>query len=156
MDTVMKGVPILSTLWHTQNKYNKDYSWPSQETILSNMGKYQRIKKARATLNRWLRLLEDEKYLIRRRRIKKDPVLGLMFKSTLYKITIKGYRLLSSFGVDVSKEIAAYERWLEEIHPERKDKRLKKELAAAKGNKNLPETVRKFLNDFGRVISFTF
>jgi len=60
---------------------------------------------------------EDDKYLIRRRRIKKHQVYGLMFKSTLYKITIKGYRMLSSFGVNMSKEIARYEKWLEEINP---------------------------------------
>jgi len=80
----------------------------------------QGIKKSRATLNRWLRVIQDDKYLIRRRRVKRHPVYGLMFKSTLYKITIKGLRLLSRFGVDMSKEIAKYEKWLEEINPGRK------------------------------------
>uniref|UniRef100_A0A6M3MDA7 Uncharacterized protein n=1 Tax=viral metagenome TaxID=1070528 RepID=A0A6M3MDA7_9ZZZZ len=91
----------------------------------------QNIRKSRATLNRWLRVIQDDKYLIRRRRIKKDPRYGLMFKSTLYKITIKGLRLLSRFGVDVSKEIAQYEKWLEEINPDRKQDKIKKILAAA-------------------------
>jgi hypothetical protein len=57
-----------------------------------------------------------------------------MFKSTLYKITIKGYRLLSRFGVDMSKEIAQYEKWLEEINPERKAVKTKKMLEASKRN----------------------
>ncbi|HUW21099.1 MAG TPA: hypothetical protein VMW41_00350 [Candidatus Bathyarchaeia archaeon] len=91
----------------------------------------QNIRKSRATLNRWLRVIQDDKYLIRRRRIKKDPRYGLMFKSTLYKITIKGLRLLSRFGVDVSKEIAQYEKWLEEINLDLKNERIKKETVRA-------------------------
>ncbi|GAI53429.1 unnamed protein product, partial [marine sediment metagenome] len=137
-------------------KYKKDYSYPAQETALSNMEKYQRLKISRATLNRWMRVINDSKYLIRRRRIKRDPRYGLMFKSTLYKITIKGYRLLQAFGVDVSKEIAAYERWLEEINPDRKEKRLKKERAAAKYNPKTPELVKKILNGFGKTFSLVF
>jgi len=68
-----------------------------------------------------------------------------MFKSTLYKITIKGYRLLSSFGVDMSKEIARYEKWLEEINPDRKALRTKKMLSAAKSNPQHEENVQKIL-----------
>jgi len=68
-----------------------------------------------------------------------------MFKSTLYKITIKGYRLLSRFGVDMSKEIARYEKWLEEINPERQILRTRKMLDAAKSNPQHQEHVKKIL-----------
>jgi len=115
--TTQKAHPLLLTLVKIQRKYNKDYSWPSQLKLMELMDIRQGIRKSRATLNRWLRVTEDDKYLIRRRRIKKHQVYGLMFKSTLYKITIKGYRMLSSFGVNMSKEIARYEKWLEEINP---------------------------------------
>jgi len=117
-----------------QRKYKKDYSWPSQLKILELMDLRQGIKKSRATLNRWLRVVQDDKYLIRRRRIKRDPRYGLMFKSTLYKITIKGYRMLSRFGVDMSKEIAQYEKWLEEINPDLKNERIKEETVRADRN----------------------
>lgn len=131
MLTIQKAHPLLLTLVKIQRKYNKDYSWPSQLKLMELMDIRQNIRKSRATLNRWLRVIQDDKYLIRRRRIKKDPRYGLMFKSTLYKITIKGLRLLSRFGVDVSKEIAQYEKWLEEINPDRKQDKIKKILAAA-------------------------
>ncbi|GAG59257.1 unnamed protein product [marine sediment metagenome] len=65
-----------------------------------------------------------------------------MFKSTLYKITIKGYRLLSRFGVDMSKEIAQYEKWLEERNPDRKAARTKKLLEASKRNSRHEEFMR--------------
>jgi len=110
MQVIQKAHPLLLTLLKIQRKYNKDYSWPSQLKLMELMGLCQNIKKSRATINRWLRLVQDGKYVIRRRRIKKHRIYGLMFKSTLYKITIKGYRLLSRFGVDMSKEIAKYRK----------------------------------------------
>lgn len=134
MNTVQKAHPVLLTFVKIQRKYNKDYSWPSQEKIIELMDLRQGIRKSRATLNRWLKKVVENKYLIRRRRIKRHPQYGMMFKSTLYKITIKGYRLLQALGVDMSKEIAAYERWLEEIHPERKINKTKKMLSEAKHN----------------------
>ena len=156
METILKAHPLLLLCLKVQRKYNKDYSWPSQKKIIELLNVRQGFKKSRATINRWLRVVQDDKYLIRRRRIRRDPKIGLVFNSTLYKITIKGYRLLARFGVDVSKEIAAYERWLEEIHPDLKDKRLKKERAAAKYNPRTPEFVKKILNGFGKVASFTW
>ena len=145
MQTQQKAHPILLTLVKIQRKYQKDYSWPSQSKLIELMDMRQGIKKSRATLNRWLRVAQDNKYVIRRRRMKRHPVYGLMFKSTLYKITIKGYRLLSAFGVDMSKEIARYEKWLEEINPDRKALRTKKMLSAAKSNPQHEENVQKIL-----------
>lgn len=134
MQAIQKAHPLLITLLKIQRKYDKDYSWPSQLKLLELMDLRQGIKKSRATLNRWLRVIQDDKYLVRRRRVKKHPRYGLMFKSTLYKITIKGYRLLSRFGVDMSKEIARYEKWLEEINPDYKAVKTKKMLEASKTN----------------------
>jgi len=145
MLAAQKANPILVTLLKIQRKYNKDYSWPSQLKLIELMTTNQGLKKSRATLNRWLRIIQDDKYLVRRRRIKRDPVYGLMFKSTLYKITIKGYRLLSRFGVDMSKEIARYEKWLEEVNPGRQALSTKKMLDAAKKNPRHQEQVEKIL-----------
>jgi hypothetical protein len=142
VDTVQKAHPLLLTLVKIQRKHNKDYSHPSQLTILDLMEKYQGIKRSRSTLNRWLRDIEDKKYIVRRRRIKRHPRYGLMFKSTLYKVVIKGYRLLSRFGVDMSKEIAKYEKWLEEINPERKEVKTKKMLEESKRNAQHDEFMR--------------
>jgi len=145
MDVRQKAHPLLLTFLKIQRKNNKDYSFPSQLKILELMALRQGIKKSRATLNRWLRVIQDDKYLVRRRRIKKHPRYGLMFKSTLYKITIKGYRLLSKFGVDMKKEIARYEKWLEEVNPGRQALSTKKMLDAAKKNPRHQEQVEKIL-----------
>jgi len=134
MNAVEKINPILVCLLKVQRKYKKEYSWPSQEKIIELMDLRQGYKKTRATLNRWLRVMEDGKYIKRTRRIKQDPTHGLIIKSTLYKITIKGYRLLSMFGVDMSKEIAQYEKWLDEIKPERNAIKTKKILEDVKRN----------------------
>ena len=142
MQVIQKAHPLLITLVKIQRKYNKDYSWPSQLKLLELMDLRQGIRKSRATLNRWLRVVQDDKYLVRRRRVKKHPRYGLMFKSTLYKITIKGYRLLSRFGVDMKKEIAKYEKWLEEINPDYKAVKIKKMLEASKRNAGHDEFMR--------------
>ena len=46
------------------------------------------------------------------------------------------------FGVDMSKEIAQYEKWLEEINPERKAVKTKKMLEASKRNAHHEEFMR--------------
>jgi len=123
MQTIQKAHPILVMLLKTQRKYNKNYCWPAQKKIIEMMDVMQGIKKSRSTLNRWLACAQREKYLLRRRRIKKHPVYGMVFKSTLYKITIKGYRLLSRLGVDMRMEIEQYQKWLEEISPKKEKPR---------------------------------
>lgn len=134
MLTIQKAHPILVTLLKVQRKHGKNYSWPSQLKIMELMDIRQGLRKSRATLNRWLAKAQEEKYIIRRRRIKRDPMYGIIFKSTLYKITIKGYRMLSMFGVDMSKEIAQYQKWLEEINPEHEANQTRKLLETAKKN----------------------
>jgi len=106
---------VLIVLFKVQKKYGKDYCWPSQFTILKLMEEYQGVKKSRSTLNRRLRVGEDNRLIIRRRRIKRDEYQGMLFKSTLYKITIKGLRLLSGFGIDCRGEIERFEKWKENL-----------------------------------------
>jgi len=112
MNTAMKALPILTTLWFTQKKHKKDYSFPAHDTILGNLAKYLRTKISKRTLCRWMRVTEDEKYLIRIRRISRHPIHGMVFNSTLYKITIKGYMLLKKYGANVSRELANFINWV--------------------------------------------
>ena len=135
MDVRQKAHPLLLTFVKIQQKNNKDYSFPSQLKLLELMDIRQGIRKSKATINRWLRVVEDSKYLIRRRRIKRHKLYGMCFKSTLYKVTIKGYSLLSRFGVDVSKEIARYRKWLEEINPDYEAARTRKMLKEMESDK---------------------
>jgi len=100
-------VPIVATLNALNRKYGRLYCYPSQVKLLELLDSYQGIKIGIATLNRWLRDAEDKQYLIRIRRIKKDKKIGLIFQSTLYKITIKGYHALSRTGVRVYEQLKA-------------------------------------------------
>ena len=99
MQTNVKAAPIIILLFKIMEKNKKDYCFPSQKKILELLDIRQNIKQSRATLNRWLRVIEDAGYIVRRRRIKRDPIKGMMFKSTLYFMTLKGLHLLKRMGV---------------------------------------------------------
>jgi len=99
MHTTIKASPILVLLFKVMSAYKKDYCYPSQKKILELLDIRQGIKQSKATLNRWLRVIEDAGYIVRRRRIKKHPVYGTVFKSTLYFMTLKGCHLLKKMGV---------------------------------------------------------
>lgn len=101
MVTACKANDILGSLFWLLRHYNKDYCWPSQEKLLYVLAKWHRCKISIATLNRWLRAIEDEGYIKRTRRIKRHPRLGLLFKSTMYKIMDPGFRKLAALGVSV-------------------------------------------------------
>lgn len=151
MQAIQKAHPILLTLVKIQRKYNKDYSWPSQLKLMELMDIRQGIQKSKATLNRWLAEAQENKYLMRRRRIKNNPILGHLFQSTLYKITIKGYRLLATFGVDVSREIEAYEKWLEEINPGYKALKTRKMLETVKRNSRHEENMAEIVSKLNKL-----
>lgn len=102
-----QAIPILATLNALNKKYGKLYCYPAQLTIMDLLGVYQDTLISIATLNRWLRDLEDKGYLKRTRRIRRDKRRGIMFKSTLYKITLRGYQALHATGVSVWREIKA-------------------------------------------------
>ncbi|MBA7495711.1 hypothetical protein ES702_06300 [subsurface metagenome] len=99
MNTPAKAMPILSLLFGLNKHFRKKYCFPSQLKVLSLLKERFPVKISIATLNRWLRVMEDENYVKRQRRIRRDPVLGMVFQSTMYFITRKGYRLLNTFGV---------------------------------------------------------
>lgn len=97
--------PILCTINGLNRKYGKNYCYPSQNKFLLLMKKFYSVKRSRATLNRWLRVMEDEGLIKRVRRHTKDKIRGYIFKSSLYSITLKGYNKLRSMGIDVFKQL---------------------------------------------------
>jgi len=99
MHTNIKAGPVVLTLYKIMDKYKKDYCFPSQKKLLELLDIRQDIQQSRATLNRWLRVIEDAGYIVRRRRIKRHPLYGTVFKSTLYFMTLKGLHLLKRMGV---------------------------------------------------------
>lgn len=101
MVTACKANDILSTLFHVCKKHSSKYCYPSQKTILSLLERYHQCKISIATLNRWLRAIEDAGYIKRTRRIKKHPKLGMIFRSTMYRISKRGFYKLAMLGVVV-------------------------------------------------------
>jgi len=97
--------PILCTINGLNRKYGKNYCYPSQNKFLWLMKKFYSVKRSRATLNRWLRVMENEGLIKRVRRHTKDKIRGYIFKSSLYSITLKGYKKLSSMGINVFKQL---------------------------------------------------
>ena len=86
---------IIQTLNFYQGKYNKRYSFPSQNTLLSNLKCFHKIHISLRTLNRHLKKLEDNFYIYRLRRISKNTAGCFVFNSTLYSLAKKSYLYLS-------------------------------------------------------------
>lgn len=97
---------ILTTLCGLCKIFHKMYCFPGQIKILEILDRRFSRKRSRSTLNRHLRRMEDDKLIIRIRRIRRDKVFGMVFNSTLYEITLKGYYVLRMLGVNVQKQIS--------------------------------------------------
>lgn len=108
MNTQTKAFPLLSIVHGLSEYHHKHYCYPSQvkfkELLQDRLGVVISI----ATLNRWLRVVEDMGYLQRKRRIRKDKRLGLIFKSTMYFMTYQGYLLLARQGVNVWSKVKEF------------------------------------------------
>jgi len=146
MEATLKAQPILITLLAVSRKYESDYCFPSQEKIMELMGEHEKVGISRATLNRWLRVIDDLKFIKRKRRFKKNGNGGIIYNTTLYKITIKGLRMLAKFGVNVWKEITAFNKWSASIKP-RREKKQKKEILAPENNNSNGEVIQS-LSEF--------
>lgn len=97
----IKAEPLLRLIFQTCKHYKKHYCYPSQLTLMKWLDGYYDIKISIATINRWLRACEDLGFIKRKRRIGRDPRLGMVFRSTMYFITIHGLFHLKRLGYDV-------------------------------------------------------
>lgn len=105
MQATAKALPILSIFEGLCRVYGKRYCYPSQVKILDLLADRLDMFISIATLNRYLRVIEDSGLIKRTRRITYDPVKGLMFRSTLYIIRGKGLKLLARYGLAVYAKI---------------------------------------------------
>ena len=105
MQATAKALPILSIFEGLCRVYGKRYCYPSQVKILDLLADRLDMFISIATLNRYLRVIEDSGLIKRTRRITYDPVKGLMFRSTLYIIRGKGLKLLARYGLAVYTKI---------------------------------------------------
>lgn len=145
MNTIEIAERILPVYLKIQRAHKKDYSYAAQLTILQRLLRFRGIKKSRATLNRWLRRLEDEKYIKRIKRIKHDPQHGMIFNSTICIILMKGYHQIRRLGINTWPEIKSLLTKLKNKYPEMRAKETKRMLDAAKRNPKHPKNVLKTL-----------
>ena len=89
-----KALPLLLTLHKLNKHFNKLYCFPSQDKLLSLLGKFTSLNISRRQLNYDLKALELSQIIIRIRRHRKTRHHGMEFRSTLYEITGIGYNLL--------------------------------------------------------------
>lgn len=83
---------ILNTLQRIASKYNKKFSFPSQDHILRLLSKYHQINICRRTLNYRLKRLATCKAITRIRRHYKSKGAGLVMRSTAYYINKRAVR----------------------------------------------------------------
>jgi len=103
-----RGEAILSTLFGVSLKHEKKYCYPSQGKIEQLLSIYHDIDISNRTLNRDLRILEDEGYISRLRRTKKVEGKKRTFTSTLYKFKAKAYIWLNSLAKWTKKVFSSF------------------------------------------------
>ena len=94
---------VVMSLLGIAKKYKGFYCFPSQKTILGCIEKYHGYGISIRSLNRDLRVLVDEGWIVRVRRIRRDSHGRLVFWSTLYKFTGKLFNWLHSLGNRVKR-----------------------------------------------------
>lgn len=110
MNAETKALPMLSVIHGLASHHGKKYCFPSQLKLMELVARRLGVFISIATLNRWLRVIEDAGYLRRIRRIRRDRKLGMVFQSTVYVLTWRGCNLLARQGVAVwhkMRELAA-------------------------------------------------
>lgn len=112
MQVATKALPILSIISGLSRHFGKNYCFPSQQKILELLAERLGVFMSIATLNRHFRVIVKSGFIKRTRRIRRDRVKGMMFLSTLYEISRKGYGLLARFRNGVGKKIKRLKRSL--------------------------------------------
>lgn len=124
MYAATKALPIVAILDGLAKHYGKRYCYPSQNKILELLEKRLQIKISIATLNRWLRVIEDDGFITRLRRIRRDKVLGMVFQSTLYTLKKKSYALLARMSLRTWNKVKEMMSEKEKKGAEERQKRL--------------------------------
>lgn len=105
MQAACKALPILSILSGLSRHFGKNYCYPSQQKILALLANRLGVFMSIASLNRHFRVIVESGFVKRTRRIRRDPIKGMMFLSTLYEISRKGYGLLARFRNGLGRKI---------------------------------------------------
>ncbi len=108
MKSVMEKAGIVLPLLHGLGKsFGKDYCYPSQKKILQLIKIRYSCERCRRTLNYWLAAFTEDGLLKRVQRHRNDGTLGMIFQSTMYFISLKGYKFLRTLGINVFRDLKA-------------------------------------------------
>ena len=94
MKLTPKALPVLACLNMFMIHFNKYYCFPSQARILRYLKEVASLPVSRRQLNRILLDIQGGGLIKRTRRHRREKGRGMVFHSTLYEISIKGYLLL--------------------------------------------------------------
>jgi len=99
---------IVETAWNKLQYFGNHYLWPSQVTWIRWLKDSMGWEFSRRTLNRWFAAAEENGYIMRIRRGKKDPEKGYIFQTTLYALTLRGLKYLLKRGIITWGQLRAY------------------------------------------------
>lgn len=85
----------LQTIHALQNKYGKNYCFPSQKKIIDLLEKFHGVVIKRRQLNYILAYLEKEQFIDRKRRLKTSNQGKIIFNTTLYWLKKRAWIYLS-------------------------------------------------------------
>lgn len=102
---------ILHILNYLSRVNDKDYCFPSQNTLLNLLQTHHGIKICRRTLNYALAFLEGNDYIHRVRRIKGAPGEGYIFKTTMYWLKKRGFRVLRGLASSFARTGFKVKKW---------------------------------------------
>jgi len=111
---------ILHIINYLSSNFNKNYCYPSQQSLLDLLKRHHGIEISRRTLNYHLRFLEDNNFIQRVRRIPKKTGESWLFKSTMYWLKKKAFGMLSKVAAGLSRSKYRIRKWwLEKNQPAR-------------------------------------
>jgi len=114
--SIMEKAGIVLPLLHGLGKsFGKDYCYPSQKKILQLVKKRYGCERCRRSLNYWLAAFTEAGLLKRVRRHRNDGALGMIFQSTMYFITLRGYKFLRTLGINVFRDLKAIKSKMAEL-----------------------------------------
>jgi len=102
MKLTPKALPVLACLNMFMVHHKHFYCFPSQIRILRYLKEVASLTVSRRQLNRILRDIQNGGLIKRTRRHRREKGRGMVFHSTLYEMSVKGYKLLYKVGM-VSK-----------------------------------------------------
>lgn len=98
MKLAKQGMPVLVALNAVMEFHGKDYCFPAQRTLCQRLAGWYSVEISRRQLNRILAAMVQGGLIHRTRRHVHHKRRGMLFRSTLYHITVRGWRLMYLWG----------------------------------------------------------